>query len=299
MKRQPATDVFDLLNFFITDCELRNLTPKTISVHKERLKYFYRYLQEVNKSIEEIGKFEVMEYILSIRSKVSGETVNGRIRVLKTFFKCLIENDLWKTSNPMENIKYLKTEKKVKPVIRINQVQKIINSLNKKTFEGFRNILMILLFWDALPRRGEIINIKLDDVNIESRIIKVFGKGRKERYIPMGVKTTKFLSLYLIKWRKNIEGDFLLCDRQGNKLKEGHCYRIVRRIGKKNGINLYPHLIRHSGATFFIQQGGSIAILQRIMGHVDISTTEGYLHLSSKDAVNSYEDFGPSNGLRI
>ena len=158
---------------------------------------------------------------------------------------------------------------------------------------------MVLLFWDGMLRLNEVRNLKLSDVDLEGRLIKVFGKGRKERMVPLGVKTLKAIQQFLIKWRSKYSGENLICMRNGQAIKERHYHKIIQQLGEKSGLKLHPHLLRHSAATWYIRQGGNPVILQKILGHSSLSVTQKYLHLSNEDAVNSYNDFSPSNGLKL
>jgi site-specific recombinase XerD len=148
-------------------------------------------------------------------------------------------------------------------------------------------------------RMNEVLSLKIGDIDLEGRLIKVFGKGRKERMVPLGVKTLRILHQYLIKWRSKFPANVLICMRNGQPLKDRHCHKIISSIGKKLGLTLYPHLLRHSAATWYIQQGGNPAVLQRILGHSSLLVTQNYLHLSNADTVASYESFSPSNCLRV
>ncbi len=144
-------------------------------------------------------------------------------------------------------------------------------------------------------RRNEVLGLKVGDIDLNSRLIKVFGKGRKERMVPLGVKTLKVLHQYLVKWRSKHSGDFVICMRNGEPVTERHCHKIIQRIGKKHGVKLYPHLLRRSAATWYIRQGGNRAILQGILGHTSPLVAQKYLHLSSQDALRFYNSYSPAN----
>jgi len=289
----------EYLESFRFDCQIRNLTDKTISVYLERLNYLFKYLQMNQISFNELNKTIIQDYILYLKNRVSIETINGRIRVYRRFFNFLIDEKFWDDNSPMANIKLLKTEVIIKQVIEPEIIQKIIRSISKKTYEGNRNRIMILLFWDGMLRLNELLNLKYNDFEPETRLIKVYGKGRKERMVPLGLKTIKSLRYFIKRWRKKYSGEYLVSMRNGFPLSERHCHKIVQSLGKNSHTKLYPHLIRHSAATWYIQQGGNPVILQRILGHSSLSVTQRYLHLSNEDAINSYDSFSPSNCLKI
>jgi site-specific recombinase XerD len=297
--RFRATEFKKYLDLFKLDCQVRNLTEKTIDVYYERLGYFFSYIKDEGISFQAICRNTIQQYILTLIENVSDETVNGRIRAVKRFFNFLCDEGLWEGQNPISGIKLLRTTKKVKPVVKSDNVQKLLAASDIKTFEGARNKVMILLFWDGMLRLNELLGLKTSDIDLEGRLIKVFGKGRKERMVPLGVKTLRAIHQYLIKWRSRYPGDHLICMRNGQPVTERHCHKIVQRLGEKVGIKLYPHLLRHSAATWYIRQGGNPAVLQKILGHTSLLVTQNYLHLSNADTVKSYDSFSPANCLRI
>lgn len=293
---------------FQLDCLMRNLTSVTIEGYAERLYALFSYLVDEDIAFASVTRQEIQRYVMSLKSAKSGasteknvsdETINGRIRVYRRFWNHLAEEGLWTGESPMAGIKLLKTSKRIKPVITPENIQTVISSINRKAFEGSRNIIIILLFWDGMLRKNEALTLKLNDIDLNGRLIRVFGKGRKERMVPLGVKTTRMLHRYIIRWRSKYPGDHLICMRNGRPLTERHCHKVIQRIGERVGIKLYPHLLRHSAATWYIQQGGNPAVLQKILGHTSLLVTQNYLHLSNADTVNSYNSFSPSNCLRI
>ncbi len=297
--RVEQTEWSPLLYSIKVDCQQRNLSPKTISVYFERIWYLADYMNQSSLTVQDVNKQIIQQYILSIKDTVSSETVNGRIRAFRRFFNYLVEENLWDKASPMIGIRLLKTAKSIKKIINQEEIQLILNGLDRNRFEGARNILMVLLFWDGMIRKSELLNLKIEDLDFNSRLIKVFGKGRKERMVPIGLKTLKTIHNFLSKWRSKYSGDYLFCMSDGQPIKDRHYHKIIQRIGQRHDIKLHPHLIRHSAATFYIQQGGNPAILQQILGHTSLSVTQKYLHLSNKDMVNSYNSFSPSNAIRI
>jgi integrase/recombinase XerD len=206
---------------------------------------------------------------------------------------------MWTKPSPMLKMKLVKAEKRIKPVLLPEQIEAIIKTLNKNTFEGYRNLCMIMLFWDAMIRKEELTTLKTADIDLRAGILKVYGKGRKERQIPMGAKTIKTMHFFLNRWRSTYPGELVFCQRSGKPITARHCHKIIQDLGKRVAIDLYPHLIRHSAATFFIRQGGSPVILQKILGHTSLTVTQNYLHMSTQDLVDNYSRFSPANAIRI
>lgn len=272
---------------FLLECRCRNLTPKTIEVYAERLRYLYEYLHLHKVKFTEICKFTLQDYILLVAGRASPDTVNGRLRVYRRFFNYLEEEELIEI-NPMKRIRLLKTEKKIKRVLKHDEIKKMLSSIDRTCFQGVRNHLMISIFWDCMLRKQELLNIRISDIDFESGIITVSGKGRKQRIVPMSPRTMKHLHLYLKRYKTKSE--WVFCYSDGRQISERQCSYIVENIGKRVGLNVHPHLIRHSAATYYVSRGGNPAILQRLLGHSSLSITENYLHITDETIIS--ERFG-------
>ena len=283
------------LQSFYFDCKVKNLASKTIDVYGERLRNFYRFMQSREVLFEGVDASVIQSYILSMKGKVSDYTVNGRIRVLRLFFNYLQREDLLDNGNPMDRIKLIRAERRLPKIITEEEMQKLLSIPNRRTFTGYRNYIMLLLFWDTMVRLGELLRLKLSDVDLKAGMIKVYGKGRKERCIPLGTTTIKRVHYFLSKHRRDVPGDYLVCREDGHPLPVRSVERILERIGKKAGIKVTPHLLRHSAGTFWIKSGGSSAILQKILGHTTQSTTQLYIHLAGSDVKEWHSRFSPGD----
>jgi len=135
---------------FVFGCKIRNLSPRTINVYAERLGYLARFLEGKGIDIEGATKQNLQDYLMSLIGNVSDETVNGRIRVYRRFFNYLEEEGFWTKPNPSHKLKLIKVSKRIKPVITPEQIEHVLHSLNRNTFEGYRNLTMVMVFWDAM-----------------------------------------------------------------------------------------------------------------------------------------------------
>jgi len=284
---------------FVFGCKIRNLAPRTLNVYAERLSYLARHLEEKGIDIEDVTRQDIQNYLMSLIGNVSDETVNGRIRVYRRFFNYLEEEGLWEKPNPTHKLKLIKASKRIKPVISPEQIERALRTLNKSTYEGYRNLTMIMLFWDAMIRKEELITLKVDNLDLRGGLLTVYGKGRKERQVPMGAKAIKTVHFFLNRWRNGTPSNLVFCQRNGKPITSRHCHKIIQDICKKAKFELYPHLIRHSAATYFIRQGGSPVILQKILGHTSLNVTQNYLHMSNQDMVDTYNKFSPSNAISV
>ena len=181
------------IDAFLFGCKVNNLTENSISSYAERLGYLVRHLTETGIDIEDVTRAHLQEYICSMMAKLSDATVNGRIQAMQRFWNYLTEEGIWTKPNPMHKIKRVKAEKKLKEVITEDQIAEVVGAANKKTFIGYRNITMLMMFFDTMIRRNELITLTIENVDLKAGLIKVFGKGRKWREVAMGSRMTKIL----------------------------------------------------------------------------------------------------------
>ncbi len=288
------------LQQFYYNCRVRNLSEKTLNIYGERLTNFYNFLKVKKVDFDKTEKSTVQDYIMSMKDKVSDHTVNGRIRVLKTFFGFLASEGLWNNGNPMQKISFVKTERRIKPVLAPEQIEQVLKYFNKNTYTGYRNYCMVCVFWDSLIRLSELMNLRVDDVNFKEGTLKVLGKGRKERIVPLGAKTIKHLHRFWISYRNKIDCDYFFCDSHGRPLEKRNVERILERTGEKCGIHITPHLLRHSGATFLALTGCPAFLLQKLLGHTTLSTTQIYVNLKDDERLKqTFLKYSPMDSLKV
>ena len=287
------------IDAFLFGCRMKNLSPNTVNGYAERLGYLVRFLKERDVDIDGISKVHLQDYIMSLIANpdISDATVNGRITVYKIFFNYLEDEELWTKPNPAGRLKKVKTKAKIREILTPEQISKAASTANKKTFMGYRNYSMLMLFYDTMIRRNELLLLTADHIDLKEGLIKVTGKGNKERYVAMGSKMQKILHFYFQRWRNDLPGDRVFCTAQGRPLDKDNCRQIVWRMGRRAGLHVTPHKIRHSAATWFIRTGGSPAVLQKIMGHASPVITAGYTHLDYKDLLRASQRFSPGNAV--
>jgi len=278
----------------------KNLSPKTISVYGERLGYFYRYLRDSATQFDSVTRHTIQDFILHQKDRgLKDISINGQIKVLKIFFKFLSTEGVV-PSNPVDNIPLMKVERRIRPIISEHDIQRLLAVPDKKTFFGMRNFCMILVFYDTLIRLAELTSIRLKDIDLENATIRVFGKGRKERVVPFGASTAKYLHRYLNRYRKEIPGDVCFCTRDGRMLDHRNVLRIMERSGDRIGVHVNPHLIRHSAATHRAISGMPAFLLQRLLGHTTLQMTQNYVHMADdKKLQEAFKQFSPLDAMRV
>jgi site-specific recombinase XerD len=288
----------ELLESFLFACKLKNLTAKTLQGYGERIAYLMKWAHLQGKDLGTLTKQDIQRYVTSLIDEVCAVTVNGRIIVYKVFYRHL-KDEGFITIDPMTEIRKMKQPRLIKDVLSPDDIGRVLAQLDRKTFNGSRDFCMILLTFDAMLRLAELLAIRTDALDLTTGIIKVYGKGRKERYVAFSPQTAKTLHTFLTRFRKGMPGHLLFCQRDGSPLKYRRVHRIFNNPAEKIGLHLHPHLARHSGATQFARSGGSLAVLQRALGHSTLAVTERYVHMGDEDVLREYVKHSPAANVRI
>jgi len=282
----------DALKLFEFRVRSMNLTRKTIDGYAERFGYFSKYLDSRSIGFSDITSTTIREYMLSwLERGLSPHSVNGQLRILRAFMTYLKqEGD--RSDDPSYGIPYVKAPKEAKPILSEEDIKKLLLQPNRKTFTGMRNYCIVLVLYDTLIRLNELINIREEDLDINSGVIRIMGKGRKVRHVPMSDNTAKQLLLYIRKFRGNLLGDSVFCSLKGAQMKPRRVQRILSDIGDKVSVHVSPHLLRHTGASHRALAGMPAFLLQRLLGHSTMQMTQQYVHLVDdeklRDAVRKY-----------
>lgn len=216
------------------------------------------------------------------------------ISTYKSYNKFLKEH-YNKANYNIERLQTQKVEKKIPKYLTGEEVKLLLNSLDDSDKLSMRNKALLETLYSTGMRVSEIINIKLHDVNIENKMIKVYGKGKKERYVFLNEKATQVLQKYIYDGKVgrvmllNTLSDYLFLNNHGNKLSRQGVTFILQTCAKKVGIlELTPHIIRHSIATHMLNNGADLRMIQMLLGHENISTTEIYTHVSKEQIQAEY-----------
>ena len=240
-----------------------------------------------------INNFIEYLYKLGISSYTQARIISG----IKSFFNYLVYEEKI-LANPTELLESPKLNKKLPDTLNINEIDKILNSIDLSTYEGTRNRAIIETLYSCGLRVSELINITIQNLYLDVGFIKVIGKGSKERLVPIGSSAIKHINIYLKNYRKSfkaISGNegFLFLNRRGKKLSRNMIFIIVKQLSIKNNIekNISPHTFRHSFATHLIEGGADLRAVQDMLGHESITTTEIYTHLNKeylREVVKKY-----------
>lgn len=229
----------------------------------------------------------------------SSASMSRALSSIKSFHKFLFIEGISK-NNPASSITTSKKEKKLPDVLSVEEVMKLLNSLNSDTPINARNQAMIELDYATGLRVSELTNLKLSDLRLTSKMISTRGKGDKERLIPVNDYCLKLLRNYIIESRPLLlngkhDPGFVFLNAQGNHYSRQSYFLLIKQLCKDVGIekNISPHTLRHSFATHLLEAGTDLRIIQELLGHESISTTQIYTHLSNKTIKTIYNTAHP------
>ncbi len=268
----------------------RGLSENSIKNYIIDIKELIHFIKKnkIEENPRNCSKETIQEFIYKQSKINSPYTQARRISGLKSFFNFLVFEDYIKTS-PAELIESPKLGRKLPEVLDIKEIELIMSKINSTDFIGSRNRAILETLYGSGLRVSELINLNISNVFNNENLIKVIGKGKKERLVPLGNYSKKYINLYIKKYRSKLNvssasSDILFLNRRGGKISREMIYLIIKDIVKISGIkkNVSPHTFRHSFATHLLENGADLKIIQVMMGHESITTTEIYTHLDNK-----------------
>jgi site-specific recombinase XerD len=307
----------ELIAYYEVYNKAEGKSPKTYNWYSENLKRFRGYVlsRHHNENINSIDVKFLREYILYLMTKhrfekhpnnpatselLSSSTIHGHVRTLRAFFNWLQRENLTVT-NLAAGIKPPKIVKKVISTLSDEEIVAILHTFNSNSHAQIRNKVIFMLLLDSGLRIGELVNLKLDDIYVNDGLLKVMGKGKKERMVPIGNKAQKTLQSYLFRYRAkaahyDIKNVFLSVN--GTQLTENGIKLIFRKLAHESGVErLHAHLCRHTFATRFLLNGGDVFTLQQILGHSTLEMVKNYVTLASNHVAMQHHKYSPLDRL--
>jgi len=288
-----------LEDFLVYLSVVKNYSYNTISAYKHDLKDFLKYLQKKNLDLKNLNPQIIDEYLKTL--KTLGYTpfsIARKLSSLKSFFRYLIREKKFS----LEFIEILETPKlpfRLPKVLSLEEIEKLLSAPDTTTPLGFRDKTMLELLYATGLRVSELVNIKLENINLELGLVRVLGKGMKERIVPVGDYALMYLKEYLEKIRpklvKPVSKNYVFLNRQGKPLTRQRFWQIIKTYAKQVGLEdkASPHIIRHSFATHLLQGGADLRSLQLMLGHSSLNTTQIYTHLDIQNLKKIYEKYHP------
>ena len=279
----------------------KNLSENTVSSYRNDITNLFQFLENYNITDPQQIKFNhLSDFFKFLRE--AGLTSSSASRYhssLKGFFSYLLQNK-YITQNPVEKVPSPKLSKKLPQVLTINEIDLILSQPDVKNRLGLRDKSLLELFYACGTRVSELINLKVSGLFFKDEVIRVFGKGSKERLVPIGSSAIYWIGEYLklsrpLLEKKSKSENYLFLNIRGTKLSRMGVWKIVSRYVKEAKIDkeVHPHTFRHSFATHLLEGGADLRAVQEMLGHADISTTQIYTHIDRDFIKQVHRDFHP------
>ena len=277
----------------------RGLSKNTIENYTFDIEKLVLFLHqhEIQVSPISITEETVQQFIYEISSQVNARSQSRIISGLKSFFNYLVFED-YRKDTPLELIEVPKTGRKLPDTLATEEIDALISAIDLSTPEGERNKAMLETLYSCGLRVSELVSLKISDLFFEEGFIKITGKGNKQRFVPVGGSTIKYITSYvnLIRVHYSVQKgheDTLFLNRRGRQLTRAMVFTIIKDLAVKINLNktISPHTFRHSFATHLLENGADLRSIQLMLGHESITTTEVYVHLDRKflsEVLNNY-----------
>ena len=266
----------------------RRLSDNTIDSYGENL---LKLLNYVNKDILILNSDDIRNYLLN--SDATAKTKAHYLSVFNSFYKYMVFNKKI-NNNPCEGIKTPKLEKRLPKYLTDDEINKLLDIRLIKPID-YRNKAMLEVLYATGIRISELTNLEFNQIDLNDCTIRVLGKGKKDRIVPLGNMAIHYLTLYIEEYRKFLlktkTSNYVFINKDGNKISRQGFFKILKQIAKTSGIEkeISPHTLRHSFATHLLNNGADLRVIQELLGHENLVTTEIYSHLSYKKIEDDYD----------
>ncbi|MCK4888321.1 MAG: tyrosine-type recombinase/integrase, partial [Candidatus Aminicenantes bacterium] len=274
-RRRDLTDYLEYLS------DIKKFSPNTIKAYRQDIDQFIIFF---NYEYRDLSRDKIRDFLANLYLTTSNRsTVSRKIYAIRSFFQYLIRQGR-SEKNPMDLISIPKADKKLPEILTEDEMVRFLDELPGESLSEIRNKALIELFYASGLRLSELTNLKKENVNFRERLLRVLGKGNKERIVPFNRKAGEILKAYIALSDTEFKqsSEYIFLNYRGEKISERGTEKIVKKVFKKisdSGKNVYPHLFRHSFATHLLQRGVDLRMIQELLGHSNLSTTEKYTTL--------------------
>ncbi|MFA3782514.1 site-specific tyrosine recombinase XerD [Melioribacteraceae bacterium 4301-Me] len=279
----------------------KNLSDNTVNSYSSDIKKFLSFAEKNNiTDLNDIDSNLIAQYFHLQRERgISGSSMARYLSSLKGFFKYLFKSKYIK-KNPTESLNSSTKSRKLPLVLTFPEIEKILNAPEVNNKLGLRDKAILELLYSCGLRVSELINIKITDLFFNEDVIRVFGKGSKQRIVPIGRSAVEWIKKYLVESRpliekKNHSKNYLFLNSKGSKLTRMAIWKIVAKYAQLAGLEkkVHPHIFRHSFATHLLEGGADLRAVQEMLGHVDISTTQIYTNVDRNYVKQVHKEHHP------
>jgi integrase/recombinase XerD len=278
----------------------KGLSKNTIEAYQHGLTRFLNHLREKGiQEIREVKKFHIRGFLLVLRRKnLSTKTIVRNLVAVRTFFRFLIQEGILET-NPVEELESPKVAKTLPDILSLKEIEQVLEQPDPQTPLGIRDRAMLEMLYATGMRVSELTHLPTHQVNLEGGYVLLYGKGSKERVVPIGSEAMKWVALYLKRARKLLakgrESSYLFINRSGRGMSRQGFWKNLKDYARRAGLHkrITPHLLRHSFASHLLERGADLRSVQMMLGHVDISTTQIYTHVTGERLKKVHKQYHP------
>lgn len=267
---------------------VRSLSVNTFEAYQRDCAKFFNFMNEnypgINIHTVELKHLEEFLWQINLKNSSTRRIISG----IKAYFKFLVLTDRL-DNNPCELLETSRIEKLLPVVLSHEEIQKMLSVIDKSTYHGFRDSVIIEVLYACGLRISELLNLKKGDIYFKHEYIKVLGKGNKERLVPIGEKALQLLDLYIRNHRSKLKKidqkckDIVFLNRRGGNLTRQYVFLAIKTAAQQAEIkkNIHPHILRHSFASALVKGGANLIVVKEMMGHASVVSTEIYTHLDT------------------
>ena len=279
-------------------------SENTLDSYSHDVGRFLAFLKEEGiEDVREVNRLVIANYLRKLRSgdkenkPLSNSSIARNLSALRTFYRFLIENYGIDT-NPFEKVATVKQNRKLPEFLFYEEMEQFLSSVDVKEKFGYRNRAIFELMYACGLRVSETVNLKIDNVDFDENILRVIGKGDKERLVPFYPLCSEYLKEYIQKERREIAEagcEYLFVNKYGKQMTPRAIQQLMEKQALKAGlsIHVHPHMFRHSFATHLLDNGADLRIVQELLGHENLSTTQIYTHVTADKLAKVYNEAHP------
>jgi len=295
------TELHATLETFLISCRVDELSPRTIVDYQQKVSSFIRFAVENSAAAPpDVTTHHVRLFLLSLQDRCSAITVKDYYTALHRFFNWLVAEGVIEV-NPMAKIRKPRVPQKIINTFTDQHIMALLKMCDTGTFTGLRNRAMVIMLIDTGLRLSELASIQLGDIDIEHGLIKVMGKGAKERFVAFGKRAQKAVLKYLL--ARHDDHTCLWVTEERQPMQSRGIQIMIRRLGQRaelQGVRCSPHTFRHTFATRSLLNGGGQRFVQSLLGHSSGRMTENYIRsIDSTHATEAHKKFSPVDRMKL
>ena len=274
----------------------KGLSKATVSSYLSDIHQFFTFFKNKNY-VEDLGPYDINSFMAYGSSQgVEASTNLRRISSVKQFYIFLKKDGYY--TDELPDVEPIKKPTRLPTCLSIEEVEALLDAPNMKSLSGIRDKAMLELMYASGLRVSELLNLEKANLNLKRGIVTIFGKGAKERKVPVGDFAMEYVVKYLNEVRGKFHGDkskYLFLNRSGKPLSRFYFIRQVKKYALEAGIDkeISPHILRHSFASHLLKHGADLRTIQELLGHSNVSTTQIYTHISNEELKENYKNYHP------